>query len=269
MSPRAATVGIGSATSSSSGVNNNNITSSTGRWCPTPEQLMILEELYRNGVRTPNASHIQRITSHLSLYGQIQGKNVFYWFQNHKARDRLKLRRKLEHHHPHNHLQLLTPENQSTNYHNNHNNNNFLLNYFKYPYHNYSTPPPKCNASPVSAALQHHQYCHLPLGPPLQEAGRLGGAASQLNLMDTLKKQQSSWNVGDNHMESMSSTSVERRGGTDADDYFDDDDIDGVSIHNYCNITNKMIKSQPIKTLQLFPLTSSTNLQHKYGGCNN
>ncbi|CAK9314460.1 unnamed protein product [Citrullus colocynthis] len=65
------------------------------RWCPTPEQVMILEEIYRNGLKTPNATQIQHITSHLSLYGKIEGKNVFYWFQNHKARDRQKLRRKL------------------------------------------------------------------------------------------------------------------------------------------------------------------------------
>ncbi|KAI3450488.1 hypothetical protein Pfo_007153 [Paulownia fortunei] len=69
--------------------------STTTRWCPTPEQLMILEELYRRGLRTPNASQIQKITAHLSFYGKIQGKNVFYWFQNHKARDRQKLRKKL------------------------------------------------------------------------------------------------------------------------------------------------------------------------------
>ncbi|KAK6142085.1 hypothetical protein DH2020_012187 [Rehmannia glutinosa] len=69
--------------------------SSNTRWCPTPEQLMILEELYRRGLKTPNASQIQKITAHLSFYGKIQGKNVFYWFQNHKARDRQKLRKKL------------------------------------------------------------------------------------------------------------------------------------------------------------------------------
>ncbi|GKV08214.1 hypothetical protein SLEP1_g19879 [Rubroshorea leprosula] len=65
------------------------------RWSPTPEQLMILEEMYRGGVRTPNATQIQQITTHLSFYGKIEGKNVFYWFQNHKARERQKLRRKL------------------------------------------------------------------------------------------------------------------------------------------------------------------------------
>lgn len=66
----------------------------SSRWCPTPEQLMILEEIYKGGVRTPNASQIQNITCHLSRYGNIQGKNVFYWFQNHKARDRQKLRKR-------------------------------------------------------------------------------------------------------------------------------------------------------------------------------
>ncbi|KAG1371625.1 WUSCHEL-related homeobox 3 [Cocos nucifera] len=71
------------------------------RWCPTPEQLMILEEMYRSGVRTPTASQIQQIAAHLSYYGRIEGKNVFYWFQNHKARDRQKPRRRLtsRHHH--------------------------------------------------------------------------------------------------------------------------------------------------------------------------
>ncbi|KAE8688749.1 putative Embryo-specific protein 3 [Hibiscus syriacus] len=65
------------------------------RWCPTPQQLMMLQEMYRSGIRTPNASQIQHITSQLSSYGRIEGKNVFYWFQNHKARDRQKLRKKL------------------------------------------------------------------------------------------------------------------------------------------------------------------------------
>ncbi|KAM0903648.1 hypothetical protein ACQ4PT_018534 [Festuca glaucescens] len=71
------------------------VVSGTTRWCPTPEQLMILEEMYRGGLRTPNSTQIQQITAHLAHYGRIEGKNVFYWFQNHKARDRQKLRRRL------------------------------------------------------------------------------------------------------------------------------------------------------------------------------
>ncbi|KAK4763755.1 hypothetical protein SAY87_013193 [Trapa incisa] len=63
----------------------------SSRWCPTPEQVMILKELYRAGVRSPRASQIHKITAHLSLYGKVEGRNVFYWFQNHKARDKQKL----------------------------------------------------------------------------------------------------------------------------------------------------------------------------------
>ncbi|XP_076891064.1 WUSCHEL-related homeobox 1-like [Bidens hawaiensis] len=65
------------------------------RWSPTPEQVMMLEGMYRGGLKTPTATQIQQITARLSIYGRIQGKNVFYWFQNHKARDRQKLRKKL------------------------------------------------------------------------------------------------------------------------------------------------------------------------------
>lgn len=49
--------------------------------------------LYKGGMRTPNAEQIQNITAQLSKYGKIEGKNVFYWFQNHKARERQKLKR--------------------------------------------------------------------------------------------------------------------------------------------------------------------------------
>ncbi|XP_052182917.1 WUSCHEL-related homeobox 1 isoform X2 [Diospyros lotus] len=68
----------------------------SSRWNPTPEQLQTLEELYRRGTRTPNADQIQHITAQLRRYGKIEGKNVFYWFQNHKARERQKRRRQLE-----------------------------------------------------------------------------------------------------------------------------------------------------------------------------
>ncbi|KAH7549401.1 hypothetical protein JRO89_XS13G0025800 [Xanthoceras sorbifolium] len=82
----------------------------SSRWNPTPEQLRTLEELYRRGTRTPSAEQIQHITAQLRRYGKIEGKNVFYWFQNHKARERQKRRRQLElsspdhlHHHHHHH----------------------------------------------------------------------------------------------------------------------------------------------------------------------
>ncbi|KAI4366439.1 hypothetical protein MLD38_022318 [Melastoma candidum] len=63
------------------------------RWNPTQEQIGILEMLYRGGVRTPNAQQIEQITQQLGKYGKIEGKNVFYWFQNHKARERQKQKR--------------------------------------------------------------------------------------------------------------------------------------------------------------------------------
>ncbi|XAR59041.1 hypothetical protein NMG60_11014668 [Bertholletia excelsa] len=124
----------------------------SSRWCPTPEQLMILEEMYRGGIRTPNASQIQQITAHLSLYGRIEGKNVFYWFQNHKARDRQKLRRKLTKQlhqqqlqfcHHHHQPQTTTAALQNHQHH--------LLGYLESP--------------PASAHLPHHQVSHFnPIG---------------------------------------------------------------------------------------------------------
>ncbi|KAH1079859.1 hypothetical protein GYH30_057006 [Glycine max] len=68
----------------------------SSRWNPTPEQLRALEELYRRGTRTPSAEQIQQITAQLRRFGKIEGKNVFYWFQNHKARERQKRRRQME-----------------------------------------------------------------------------------------------------------------------------------------------------------------------------
>ncbi|KAJ0231881.1 WUSCHEL-related homeobox 4 [Hirschfeldia incana] len=63
------------------------------RWNPTQEQIGILDMLYKGGMRTPNAQQIEHITSQLCKYGKIEGKNVFYWFQNHKARERQKQKR--------------------------------------------------------------------------------------------------------------------------------------------------------------------------------
>ncbi|KAL1540391.1 Homeodomain [Salvia divinorum] len=63
------------------------------RWNPTQEQIGILDMLYRSGMRTPNAQQIEQIAVQLSKYGKIEGKNVFYWFQNHKARERQKQKR--------------------------------------------------------------------------------------------------------------------------------------------------------------------------------
>ena len=63
------------------------------RWTPTTEQIRELKDLYyNNGLRSPTAEQIQRISARLRQYGKIEGKNVFYWFQNHKARERQKKR---------------------------------------------------------------------------------------------------------------------------------------------------------------------------------
>ena len=59
-----------------------------GRWNPTAEQVKVLTELFRAGMRTPTTEQIQRISTHLSAFGKVESKNVFYWFQNHKARER-------------------------------------------------------------------------------------------------------------------------------------------------------------------------------------
>ncbi|GKU98026.1 hypothetical protein SLEP1_g11085 [Rubroshorea leprosula] len=75
------------------GQSNGDQPSSSSRWNPTPEQLLALEELYRLGLRTPTATQIQTIAARLRRFGKIEGKNVFYWFQNHKARERQKRRR--------------------------------------------------------------------------------------------------------------------------------------------------------------------------------
>ncbi|XP_041015377.1 WUSCHEL-related homeobox 1-like [Juglans microcarpa x Juglans regia] len=72
----------------------------TTRWNPTSEQLLALEDLYRRGTRTPTAEQIHQIAAYLRRFGKIEGKNVFYWFQNHKARERQKRRREMASHLP-------------------------------------------------------------------------------------------------------------------------------------------------------------------------
>ncbi|XP_010502129.1 PREDICTED: WUSCHEL-related homeobox 6-like [Camelina sativa] len=76
------------------GKSNISVAATTSRWNPTPEQITTLEEVYRSGTRTPTTEQIQKIASKLRKYGRIEGKNVFYWFQNHKARERQKRRRR-------------------------------------------------------------------------------------------------------------------------------------------------------------------------------
>ncbi|KAL2317150.1 hypothetical protein Fmac_031026 [Flemingia macrophylla] len=72
---------------------NTNTGTKCGRWNPTTEQVKLLTELFRSGLRTPSTDQIQKISTQLSFYGKIESKNVFYWFQNHKARERQKRRK--------------------------------------------------------------------------------------------------------------------------------------------------------------------------------
>lgn len=78
---------------SGGGGNGNNNGTKCGRWNPTTEQVKVLTDLFRSGLRTPSTDQIQKISSQLSFYGKIESKNVFYWFQNHKARERQKRRK--------------------------------------------------------------------------------------------------------------------------------------------------------------------------------
>ncbi|PRQ17306.1 putative transcription factor Homobox-WOX family [Rosa chinensis] len=72
---------------------NTPIRPTNNRWTPTPDQLRILQELYYDrALKNPTPEQIQGICLHLKPYGQIENKNVFFWFQNLKARERQKLR---------------------------------------------------------------------------------------------------------------------------------------------------------------------------------
>nr|AKG26778.1 Wuschel-like protein [Adiantum capillus-veneris] len=68
------------------------------RWSPTAEQLRELLALFHiGGVRTPTTAQISRITARLRAHGRIEGRNVFYWFQNQKARERKRRLQLLQH----------------------------------------------------------------------------------------------------------------------------------------------------------------------------
>ena len=61
---------------------------SSSRWNPTNEKIALLEATYSQGIDTPSHDQIDQIASRLRVYGNIEGKNVFYWFQNRKAREK-------------------------------------------------------------------------------------------------------------------------------------------------------------------------------------
>ncbi|GLJ54839.1 hypothetical protein SUGI_1177760 [Cryptomeria japonica] len=65
------------------------------KWKPTTEQLQTLEELYINAYSKPSTEEINHVTNLLKRYGDLQAKNVYFWFQNRRANDRLNKRRRL------------------------------------------------------------------------------------------------------------------------------------------------------------------------------
>ncbi|KAK8596428.1 hypothetical protein V6N13_001053 [Hibiscus sabdariffa] len=189
------------------------------RWCPTPEQVMILEEMYRSGIKTPNASQIQQITSHLSFYGKIEGKNVFYWFQNHKARERQKLRRKLS-----KQLQL-----QHQLYHPN---NHHFLRYLD---------------SLASPAFQHLSYYNSPSPFPQIRVDEDAAKAAKQQVMNY------TWKFDVPERPDIDKSMMKMYGG----DWLMMVDL-GHSLSSPpppCYFTTR---PPPLKTLQLFPVTASS-----------
>ncbi|KAK6935965.1 Homeobox domain [Dillenia turbinata] len=201
----------------------------SSRWCPTPEQLMILEEMYRGGIKTPNATQIQQITAHLSCYGKIEGKNVFYWFQNHKARDRQKLRRKLAKQFQQQQLQQQQMLFQQQNFHN-------LL-------HRVESPPP------YSSPLRHLSLSTSPTIFP--QRGVLEDVSSPYT-----------WKM-DHYKERMINEMERPTPGTAGSSYGGDwmmmmsmmMDMASSTSTPICNPYDENDRSP--KTLQLFPITST------------
>ncbi|KAL1321437.1 hypothetical protein HN51_066245 [Arachis hypogaea] len=200
----------------------------SSRWSPTTEQLMILEELYRSGIRTPSASQIQQITTHLSFYGRIEGKNVFYWFQNHKARDRQKLRRKLN-----KQLQLQQQLQLHNVHHFNQDFSNRFLAGFGYP-----------SCSPVTKQVPFYATSGLSF-----QGGGVAAYASQEGAMNC------KCSVHHNS-ESLLEKNKEMRFFNNNYGWTLGGDVNHYHESSCCTTTN-----QPLKTLDLFPVTSTTRIK--------
>ncbi|KAI9112322.1 hypothetical protein K1719_016845 [Acacia pycnantha] len=201
----------------------------SSRWSPTPEQLMILEQLYRSGIRTPNASQIQHITTHLCFYGRIEGKNVFYWFQNHKARDRQKLKRKLN-----KQLQLQQQQYQMLAH------QCQVINHQDNKTHHHHWSFGGFDSSPGSSSAQQVPFYNPPIllsqGETSSETWKTVQRQQSEEMMDKTKTMTSSLYHNNNGM--MSSCCC-----------WGVEDVNEES--SYCST------SRPLKTLDLFPTTSS------------
>ena len=64
------------------------------RWHPKPDQIQILEAIVNSGMVNPPREEIKRIRGQLEEFGHVEDVNVFYWFQNRKAR--VKRKRQLQ-----------------------------------------------------------------------------------------------------------------------------------------------------------------------------
>jgi hypothetical protein len=56
------------------------------RWTPKPEQILILESIFNSGMVNPPKDETVRIRKLLERFGAVSDANVFYWFQNRRAR---------------------------------------------------------------------------------------------------------------------------------------------------------------------------------------
>jgi hypothetical protein len=54
----------------------------TSHWKPTEAQKEILERLFKEGRRDRSRNGINEVTNLLKHHGDVEAKNVFYWFQN-------------------------------------------------------------------------------------------------------------------------------------------------------------------------------------------
>ncbi|GLJ10325.1 hypothetical protein SUGI_0126230 [Cryptomeria japonica] len=80
-------------TRSTSVIESTSMRSVSTRWKATESQKRILESFYANGTRKPSVEQVNRITAELQLHGRVEGKNVFFWFQNATAREKRKRER--------------------------------------------------------------------------------------------------------------------------------------------------------------------------------
>ncbi|KAH9307802.1 hypothetical protein KI387_035713, partial [Taxus chinensis] len=62
------------------------------RWHPKKEQIHVLQGVFDSGVTNPSPHEISRITTELQQFGQLRKSNVYYWFQNRKAKTKKKQR---------------------------------------------------------------------------------------------------------------------------------------------------------------------------------